>query len=234
MLFQHNGKTTDRLIAEEKELTENANPREHDVLVSTGEQITISKLAILLQEKGYKAISQTGWQIPIITNSDFGNSRIRYINNDAIRDLLQSGNIVIVAGFQGVDENLNITTLGRGGSDTTAVALAASLKAERCDIFTDVDGVYVADPRVIDNPKKIDNISYDEMLEMASLGAKVLHNRCVEIGQMHQFHTHNCHHTSQCHISRHSAGNKSQIERYRRATAKQENLSAFPAFPKLL
>ena len=182
-MFLPNGKTTDKLISEEREITEEANPREHDVLVSTGEQITISKLAILLQEKGYKAISQTGWQIPIVTNSDLGNSRIRYINNDAIRDLLQSGNIVIVAGFQGVDENLNITTLGRGGSDTTAVALAASLNAERCDIFTDVDGVFVADPRIIDNPKKIEHISYDEMLEMASLGAKVLHNRCVEIGK---------------------------------------------------
>lgn len=183
MLFLLSGKTTDRLISEEKEITENANPREHDVLVSTGEQITISKLAMVLHERGYKAVSQTGWQIPIITNSEFGNSRIRYINNDSIRDLLQSGNIVIIAGFQGVDENLNITTLGRGGSDTTAVALAASLKAERCDIFTDVDGVFVVDPKIIENPKKIDNISYDEMLEMASLGAKVLHNRCVEIGK---------------------------------------------------
>jgi len=138
---------------------------------------------MVLQSRGYKAVSQTGWQIPIVTNSEFGNSRIRYINNDSIRDLLQSGNIVIVAGFQGVDENLNITTLGRGGSDTTAVALAASLEAERCDIFTDVDGVYVTDPKIIENPKKIENISYDEMLEMASLGAKVLHNRCVEIGK---------------------------------------------------
>ena len=164
MLFLLSGKTTDRLISEEKEITENANPREHDVLVSTGEQITISKLAMLLQEKGYKAVSQTGWQIPIVTNSDFSNSRIRYINNDAIRDLLQSVNIVIVAGFQGVDENLNITTLGRGGSDTTAVALAASLKAERCDIFTDVDGVFVADPRIIDNPKKIDDVVYPNVI----------------------------------------------------------------------
>ena len=177
------GKTTDKLISEEKEITDNASPREHDVLVSTGEQITIAKLAMLLEEKGYKAVSLMGWQIPIVTNSDFGNSRIRYINNDAIRDLLDSGNIAIVAGFQGVDENMNVTTLGRGGSDTTAVALAASLGAERCDIFTDVDGVYVTDPRVIENPKKIENISYDEMLEMASLGAKVLHNRCVEIGK---------------------------------------------------
>lgn len=171
------------MISEEKEITENSNPREHDVLVSTGEQITISKLAMLLQEKGYKAVSLTGWQIPIVTNSEFGNSRIRYINNDSIFDLLESGNIVVIAGFQGVDENLNITTLGRGGSDTTAVALASSLKAERCDIFTDVDGVFVTDPRIVENPKKIDNISYDEMLEMASLGAKVLHNRCVEIGK---------------------------------------------------
>lgn len=183
MLFLLNGKTTDKLISEEKEITENPVPREHDVLVSTGEQITIAKLAMLLNKKGYKAVSQTGWQIPIVTNSEFGNSRIRYIHNDSILDLLNSGNIVIVAGFQGVDENYNITTLGRGGSDTTAVALAASLKADRCDIFTDVDGVFASDPRIVKDPVKINNISYDEMLEMASLGAKVLHNRCVEIGK---------------------------------------------------
>ena len=183
MWFQLNGKTTDRLIAEEREISEAPNSREHDVLVSCGEQITISKLAMVLQQKGYKAVSLTGWQVPIITNSEFGNSRIRYIHEDRILDLLHSDNIVIVAGFQGVDENLNITTLGRGGSDTTAVALAAKFSADRCDIFTDVDGVFTADPRVVKNPQKIDNISYDEMLEMASLGAKVLHNRCVEIGK---------------------------------------------------
>ncbi len=177
------GKTTDRLIAEENEITQNANKREHDVLVSTGEQITIAKLAMLLIEKNYKAVSLTGWQIPIITNSEFTNSRIRYINNDTIEEYLNAGNILIVAGFQGIDENGNITTLGRGGSDTTAVALAASLNAERCDIFTDVDGVYTSDPRVIENVKKLDKISYDEMLEMSSMGAKVLHNRCVEIGK---------------------------------------------------
>jgi aspartate kinase len=177
------GKTTDRLISEEKEITEMASKREHDVLVSTGEQITISKLAMVLQSKGYKAVSLTGWQVPIITNSEFGNSRIRYIHKDKVLDLLHSDNIVIVAGFQGIDENLNITTLGRGGSDTTAVALAANFEADRCDIYTDVDGVYTADPRIVSNPQKIDNISYDEMLEMASLGAKVLHNRCVEIGK---------------------------------------------------
>ena len=177
------GKTTDKLILEEAEITKHPDKREHDVLVSTGEQITIAKLAMMLIERKYKAVSLTGWQIPIITNSEFSNSRIRYINNESIEDFLKSDNIVIVAGFQGVDESGNITTLGRGGSDTTAVALAASLKAERCDIFTDVDGVFTSDPRIVSEVKKLKTISYDEMLEMASLGAKVLHNRCVEIGR---------------------------------------------------
>ena len=177
------GKTTDKLISEEMEITKNPVKREHDVLVSTGEQITISKLAILLNKLGYKAVSLTGWQVPIITNSEYSNSRIRYIDNKKILEYLDSDNIVIVAGFQGVDENGNITTFGRGGSDTTAVALAGSLNADRCDIFTDVDGVYTSDPRIVDNVKKIDNMSYDEMLELSSMGAKVLHNRCVEIGQ---------------------------------------------------
>ncbi len=177
------GKTTDRLIAEEKEVTKKVYPREHDVLVSVGEQITIAKLAMLLKSKNYNAVSLCGWQIPILTNSNHTNSRIRYIHNETINEYLQSGNIVIVAGFQGVDENGNITTLGRGGSDTTAVALAASLKAERCDIFTDVDGVYSADPRIVDEVKKLRTISYEEMLELSSMGAKVLHNRCVEIGK---------------------------------------------------
>ena len=177
------GKTTDRLIAEEEEITKNPVKREHDVLVSTGEQITIAKLAILLNSKNYKAVSLTGWQIPIITNSEFSNSRIRYIHNETIEEYLASDNIVIVAGFQGIDENGNITTFGRGGSDTTAVALAASLKAERCDIYTDVDGVYTTDPRIVEDVRKIKTISYEEMLELSSMGAKVLHNRCVEIGK---------------------------------------------------
>ncbi len=177
------GKTTDRLISEEAEITDNPNKREHDVLVSTGEQITIAKLAMLLQKMNYNAVSLTGWQIPIITNSEFSNSRIRYINNETIEEYLDTGNIVIVAGFQGIDENGNITTFGRGGSDTTAVALAASLKAERCDIYTDVDGVYTSDPRIVSRVEKLQSISYDEMLEMSSMGAKVLHNRCVEIGK---------------------------------------------------
>lgn len=177
------GKTTDRLISEEAEITENPDRREHDVLVSTGEQITIAKLAMLLIKKKYKAVSLTGWQIPIVTNSEFSNSRVRYIHNQTINDYLNSGNIVIIAGFQGVDESGNITTFGRGGSDTTAVALAASLKAEKCDIYTDVDGVYTSDPRIVNDVKKLKSISYDEMLEMSSMGAKVLHNRCVEIGK---------------------------------------------------
>lgn len=177
------GKTTDRLILEEKEITNNPNPREHDVLVSVGEQITIAKLAMLLQDMGHKAISLTGWQIPIITTNINGNAKIKFINTNTINDLLNLGNIVIVAGFQGIDENGNITTLGRGGSDTTAVALAASLNADKCDIYTDVDGVFSTDPRLVEKAKKINNICYEEMLELASMGAKVLHNRCVEIGK---------------------------------------------------
>lgn len=177
------GKTTDRLIAEEHEITKNPVKREHDVLVATGEQVTASKLAMMLNKMGQKAVSMTGWQVPIVTNSEYSNSRIRYIHKENIMEYLVSGNVVIVAGFQGVDENGNITTFGRGGSDTTAVALAAALEAERCDIFTDVDGVYTTDPRIVENVKKIEIMSYDEMLELSSMGAKVLHNRCVEIGK---------------------------------------------------
>ena len=176
------GKTTNKLIEEEKEITENPNSREHDVLVSVGEQITISKLAMMLNDLGYKAKSYTGWQIPIVTTSENKSARIKWINSEKLRKDLEDGYTIIVAGFQGVDENNNITTLGRGGSDTTAVAIAASLNT-RCDIYTDVDGVLTADPRSIENAKKINNISYDEMLEFASMGAKVLHNRCVEIAK---------------------------------------------------
>lgn len=176
------GKTTNKLIEEEKEITENPNSREHDVLVSVGEQITISKLAMMLNDLGYKAKSYTGWQIPIVTTSENKSARIKWIDSEKLRKDLEDGYTIIVAGFQGVDENNNITTLGRGGSDTTAVAIAASLNT-RCDIYTDVDGVLTADPRSIENAKKINNISYDEMLEFASMGAKVLHNRCVEIAK---------------------------------------------------
>lgn len=175
------GKTTDFLVEEAKEMSNNPSKREYDVLLSVGEQISISKICMCLENMGYKAISYTGWQLPIFTDSNYGNSRIIDINEEKILDSLNKGYIVVVAGFQGIDEFGNITTLGRGGSDTTAVALAAKLQAKRCEIYTDVDGIYSSDPRIISNVKKIDEISYDEMLELASLGAKVLHNRCVEI-----------------------------------------------------
>lgn len=177
------GKTTDRLIFEEKEITAKNYEREHDVLVSVGEQITIAKLAMCLKENGYDAVSFTGWQLPILTTSEYGNAKIKNINTEKILQSFEQKKIVIIAGFQGIDENYNITTLGRGGSDTTAVALAASLNAEWCDIYTDVDGVFSSDPRIIENVQRIDKIKYEEMLELASLGAKVLHNRCIEIGK---------------------------------------------------
>ncbi len=177
------GKTTDNLISQEKEITDKASIREHDVLVSTGEQITIAKLAMCLETLGHKAVSLTGWQVPIKTNSNHGEALIDYINVERIEREINAGKIVIVAGFQGVDENNDITTLGRGGSDTTGVALAVALKADKCDIYTDVDGVYTGDPNKIEGTKKIKTISYDEMLELASSGAKVLHNRCVEIAK---------------------------------------------------
>lgn len=177
------GKTTDGLIKEALEISENPSKREMDVLLSTGEQISISKLAICLEKLGYKAKSFTGWQIPIITDGTNENARIKSINTNKIKEILNDKYIVIVAGFQGIDEDLNITTLGRGGSDTTAVALAASLGADKVEIYTDVDGVFSSDPKVISNVKKLETVSYDDMLELASSGAKVLHNRCVEIGK---------------------------------------------------
>lgn len=179
------GKTTDELIRQEKEITEHADAREHDVLVSVGEQITISKLSMCLKELGHKAISLTGWQVPMITNTKHSEALIEYIDTERINKELNDGKIVIVAGFQGVNENNDITTLGRGGSDTTGVALAVALKADKCDIYTDVDGVYTSDPNKVEGAKKIKSISYDEMLELASAGAKVLHNRCVEIAKRH-------------------------------------------------
>lgn len=177
------GKMTDMLVKEAAEISKLPNEREMDVLLSTGEQISVSKLAMCLQEKGYDAISLTGWQAGIITDSNNGNSRILHIHQNRITEELEKNRIVIVAGFQGINERGDITTLGRGGSDTTAVALATALKARRCEIYTDVDGIYTADPRIIDTKKKLSEISYDEMLEMANLGAKVLHNRCVEVAK---------------------------------------------------
>ena len=176
------GKTTDKLVAESLEISDNPNKREMDVLLSIGEQITISKLCLCLEKRGYNAVSMTGWQVPIITNNTHGDAKIKHINKERIKSVLESKKIVVIAGFQGIDENENITTLGRGGSDTSAVAIAAALQAEKCEIYTDVDGIYSTDPKIVDTTKKIEAISYDEMLELASLGAKVLHNRCVEIG----------------------------------------------------
>lgn len=177
------GKTTDNLIKEAKELSAVPNEREMDALLSTGEQISASKLAILLNMLGHKAISLTGWQAGIYTNSDYQSSKIINIDVARINKELNQGKIVIVTGFQGVDEKENITTLGRGGSDTTAVAIAAAIKAKHCYIFSDVDGVYTADPRDVKLAHKLNSISYEEMSYISGEGAKVLHDRCVELAE---------------------------------------------------
>jgi len=177
------GKTTDELVSLAKQISNQPSKREMDMLLTTGEQVTISLLAMALIEKGYDAISYTGWQAGIQTESVFGKARILNIEDSKIKDALDQDKIVIVAGFQGVTENGEITTLGRGGSDTTAVALASALKAERCEIFTDVDGIYTSDPRYVKDARKLSSISYDEMLELANLGAGVLHPRAVEFAK---------------------------------------------------
>ncbi len=176
------GKTTDKLIAEAKELSENTEDREMDVLLSSGEQMSTAKLSILLNELGHKAISLTGWQAGIYTNNTNQNAIIEKIDTTRIKKELADGKIVIIAGFQGINEKMDITTLGRGGSDTTAVAVAAALQAENCYIFSDVDGVYTTDPNKLEKAQKLETLSYEEMLDISSEGAKVLHNRCVEIG----------------------------------------------------
>lgn len=171
---------TNRLIALAKEVTQNPDARELDVMVTTGEQVTIGLLCIALIDSGVPAVSFTGAQAGIITDDSFGKARIQSIDAEKIRQELKSGKVVVVAGFQGVDEDGNITTLGRGGSDTTGVALAAALKADECQIYTDVDGVYTTDPRVVQKARRLDRITFEEMLEMASLGSKVLQIRSVE------------------------------------------------------
>ncbi len=171
---------TNRLIGLAGAISDNPTPREMDVLVSTGEQVTISLLCMALHERGCGARSYTGTQVRILTDEAHTKARIKEIDDQHIRADLDAGNVVVVAGFQGVDDNGNITTLGRGGSDTTAVALAAALKADECQIYTDVDGVYTTDPRVVDNARRLDHITFEEMLEMASLGSKVLQIRSVE------------------------------------------------------
>ena len=171
---------TNRLIELAKSIDKDVNGREYDVLISTGEQVTISLLAMTLIKKGYKAISLTGQQAGIITDSIFNKARIESIDKSKIKKHLDSGYIVIVAGFQGVTESGDITTLGRGGSDTSAVAVSVALDAKECQIFTDVDGVYTTDPRISKGAKKIDNITSEEMLELSSQGSKVLQPRAVE------------------------------------------------------
>lgn len=171
---------TNRLIALTKEIQEQPDPREYDVVISTGEQVTIGLLAMALQDININAKSYTGGQVKILTDNTFTKARIISIEENNIRRDLNDGKVVIVAGFQGVDKDGNITTLGRGGSDTSAVALAAALKADECQIYTDVDGVYTTDPRIVPDAKKLDTITFEEMLEMASQGSKVLQIRAVE------------------------------------------------------
>jgi aspartate kinase len=184
------GKTTDELIALASAITTNPSSREMDMLLSTGEQVSISLLAMALHEIGIDAISYTGSQIRVLTDGNFTRAKIESISTEKILKSLKESKAVIVAGFQGIDSEENITTLGRGGSDTSAVALAAVLGTRNCEIYTDVDGVHTADPRIVDGPPKLAQISYDEMLELARLGAAVLHSRSVEFAKKHNIRLH--------------------------------------------
>ena len=177
------GDTTDDLIEKAQEINPNASKREMDMLLSTGEQISIALAAMCLEKMGYPAVSLTGWQVGMQTNSEYSGARIRKVEGSRIRKELDKRHIVLVAGFQGINKYGDVTTLGRGGSDTSAVALAVALKADLCQIYTDVDGVYTTDPRLCPSAHKLDEITYDEMLELASLGAQVLHNRSVELAK---------------------------------------------------
>jgi aspartate kinase len=174
---------TDRLIQLAQKAADEPNPREYDSLISTGEQVTVTLLAIMLNGMGYPAKSFLGFQVPVLTDQAFKKARILKVNTEEIRNELKKGSVVVVAGFQGVDNENNITTLGRGGSDTSAVALAAALQADVCDIYTDVDGVYTTDPNICSNARRLNRITYDEMLEMARAGAKVLQPRSVELAK---------------------------------------------------
>ena len=177
------GDTTDDLIEKAKEINPNASKREMDMLLSTGEQISISLCVMAIERMGYQAISLTGWQAGMLTDSAYSSARIKRIRTERIQKELDKKKIVLVAGFQGINKYDDVTTLGRGGSDTSAVALAAALHADLCQIYTDVDGVYTSDPRTVKGARKLDEITYDEMLELASLGAQVLHNRSVEMAK---------------------------------------------------
>lgn len=186
------GDTTDDLIAKAKEINPAASKREMDVLLSAGEQISMSLLAMAILRLGYPVVSLTGWQAGMKTDSAYSNARIHRIESDRLEAELDKGKIVIIAGFQGINKYDDITTLGRGGSDTSAVAFAAALKADLCQIYTDVDGVYTADPRLVKDAVKLDEISYDEMLELATLGAQVLHNRSVEMAKKYNVNLEVC------------------------------------------
>ena len=177
---------TDQLLGYCRSVTPHPNLREQDAVTATGEQITAGLMAMALEQRGLNARSWQGWQVPLRTDSRYNKARIVDINAAALRRHIDQGEIAVMAGFQGVSEDGSITTLGRGGSDTSAVALAAALKADRCDIYTDVDGVYTTDPRIVTKAQKLQHISYDEMLELASLGAKVLQTRSVEMAMRHR------------------------------------------------
>ena len=181
---------TNRLLALGRQVAAHPSERESDALVASGEQVSAALLALALQDLGVKASSFLGHQVRISTDSAFGRARIRSINKERLRAALDRGTIAVVAGFQGVDSDDNITTLGRGGSDTTGVALAAALSADLCEIYTDVDGVYTSDPRIVPHARKLERISFDEMLELASLGAKVLHIRSVELAKRYKVPVH--------------------------------------------
>ncbi|MDO4750150.1 MAG: aspartate kinase [Eubacteriales bacterium] len=177
------GDTTDDLLAKAAEINPDASKRELDMLLSTGEQISIALMAMALEKMGLPVVSLTAWQIGLKTDCEHTKARIRRISTERLRRELDKRRIVLVAGFQGIDQFDDVTTLGRGGSDTTAVAIAAVLHADKCQIYTDVEGVYTADPRKVDGARKLDEITFDEMLELASLGAQVLHNRSVEMAK---------------------------------------------------
>ncbi len=177
------GDTTDELIAKAKEINPNASRREMDMLLTTGEQVSVSLMAMAISSMGIPTVSLNAFQVGMHCTSAYGNARFKRVDADRIRHELEYRKIVIITGFQGVNKYEDYVTLGRGGSDTTAVAIAAALHADACEIYTDVDGVYTADPRIVKNARKLESISYDEMLELASLGAKVLHNRSVEMAK---------------------------------------------------
>lgn len=180
------GDTTDDLIEKAAEINPNASKREMDMLLANGEQISISLMAMAIEAMGFHAVSLTGWQAGVKTDSNYGGARILRVDAERVQMELDKKKIVLVAGFQGINKFDDVTTLGRGGSDTSAVALAVALKADLCQIYTDVDGVYTADPRIVPDARKLNEITYDEMLELASLGAQVLHNRSVEMAKRYQ------------------------------------------------